>query len=139
MIVHGSILLLIGLLFIACAMFLPSLLVAQNKELQQPGGPTPEQMNTILLATYGVMGAAGILPGFLQIFAGVSNLQLRGRVLGIIALLSGLVGIATCYCFPTSLGLCIYGLVIYFNESSVNAFALAAQGTTIREIEQMAN
>jgi hypothetical protein len=139
LIVHGVGLTLMGLLYITMAFIMPSVITAQNRQMLRPGGPSPEQMTMILYATYGVMGAGGILPGVLQIFAGISNLRFKGRVLGITALVGGLVGVATCYCLPTAIGLCIYGLIIYLNESAVRAFALVADGNTVEQMEQMAN
>lgn len=140
MIVHGIMLVLVGVLYVGMAFVMPSFVLAQNQQMKQAsGGPSPEQMNTILLVTYGLMGAAGFLPGILQIFAGLSNLRLKNRILGLFALLGGLVAVATCYCLPTAVALGVYGLVIYFNESAVKAFALAADGMTVEQIDQLAN
>lgn len=139
LIVHGVMLTLVGLLYVGMGFIMPSILQAQSQSMQPPGNMNPEQMKIILLATYGAMGAGGLLPGILQIIAGISNLRFRGRVLGIVALASGLLGVATCYCFPTSIGLCVYGLIIYLNNSAVRAFALVAEGNSVEQVERMAN
>lgn len=139
LIVHGVMLTLMGFFLIGMAVVMPTFIAAHNQQLKQPSGPPPEQLQTILLATYGLMGAAGLIPGILQIVAGVNNLRLRGRVLGIVALLGGMVAVGTCYCAPTAIALAIYGLVIYFNDTAQKAFALGAEGRTMAEVEQMAN
>jgi hypothetical protein len=54
-----------------------------------------------------------------------------------VALVMGSISIGTCYCAPTSIALLVYGLIIYLNNSAVQAFALAKQGLTWSDIEKM--
>lgn len=135
LIVHGSMLLLAALFFIAMSAFLPNLIAKTPPPANaSPNGPTPEQMATILTGTYLFMGTAALLPGILQLVAGIRNLYPKGRTLGLVALFSGVVSIATCYCAPTSIGLLIYGLIIYFNPTAIRAFELGKQGITLTDM-----
>ena len=138
LIVHGALLLLTGGVLIAVSIVMPGMIAAQQQKMQQPpNGPSPAQMQTILFATYISMGIAGFIPGIIQIVAGILNFGLKGRVLGIVALVMGSISIGTCYCGPTSIALLVYGLIIYLNNSSVQAFALAKQGLKWSDIEKM--
>ncbi len=139
LIVHGAMLLMMGVFLVGVAIALPIIAMSEiAEEAQDPDGPTPEQMKMILLGVYGGMGTAGLIPGVVQIVAGIANLRLKRRTLGIVALAFGLISMGTCYCTPTAIALCVYGLVIYLNQSAVQIFALGAQGKTFAEIEQMA-
>ena len=86
--------------------------------------PPPEMFGAIYIA----MGVATILGGILKVVGGVRNVSLKSRVLGFIALGSGLLSFASCYCIPTALGLGIYGIIVYVNQKSAEAFAMAESG-----------
>ena len=138
LIVHGVLLLIMGGFLIGISIFMPGMIAAQQQKMQQPpNGPSVAQMQTILFATYISMGIAGVIPGIIQIVAGILNFWLKGRILGIVALVMGSISIGTCYCAPTSIALLVYGLIIYLNNSAVQAFALAKQGLTWSDIEKM--
>jgi len=49
-------------------------------------------------------------------------------------LFSNLLAVFTFYCAPTSIGLIIYGLIVFFNADVRRAFEMAAQGATTLEI-----
>jgi hypothetical protein len=66
---------------------------------------------------------------------GIRMLKFRGRTLGIVALSSGLLSIAGCYCLPTAIGLFIYGLIVLLNEPVKRAFAMGEQGRSASEIQ----
>jgi hypothetical protein len=83
------------------------------------------------------MGSAGIVPGIIQIIAGIRNFRLHGRIFGIVALVTGVLSIGTCYCAPTSVALMVYGLIIYLNNTSTQVFSLAQQGLKWSDIEKM--
>lgn len=136
LIVQGTMAILMGLLFIGAAIFVPQVIAADMQRQRPPGGPSLEEMRMILLATYGVMGACGVLPGILQIYAGFQNLWLRGHTLGLVAICGGVVNLGTCYCFPTALALMIYGMIIYLNPTTKMAFELAKQGQDYEMIMQ---
>jgi hypothetical protein len=139
LIVHGSMLLLAGIFFLIMAAFLPGIITSSQQVQAAPAnqnGPTPEQLSKLLTGTYLVMGLAAFLPGLLQLVAGIRNLYPKGRTLGIIALFSGLLSVASCYCAPTSLGLLVYGLIIYFNPTAVRAFELGNKGVKLDQMLQ---
>lgn len=83
---------------------------------------------------YGVMGAASLGSGILHAVAGWRNYFFRTRWLGIVALVAGLGALFTCYCFPTSVALMIYGLIVYLNAQSARAFEWGQQGMSREQI-----
>ena len=139
LIVHGSMLLLAGIFILIMAAFMPGI-IASSQQAQaapaNPNGPTPEQLSKFLTWGYVLVGMAVVLPGLLQLVAGIRNLYPKGRTLGIIALFSGLLSIPFCYCAPTSLGLLVYGLIIYFNPTAVRAFELGNKGVKLDQMLQ---
>jgi hypothetical protein len=76
--------------------------------------------SAIALLFVGLLVAAG---GALRVLAGALNLAYLGRWLGIVALVVGCLSMATCCCMPTSLGLLVYGLLVYTNSDVRRAFA----------------
>ncbi|HVX11794.1 MAG TPA: hypothetical protein VHC22_11485 [Pirellulales bacterium] len=80
------------------------------------------------------MGASGVLAGALHAIAGWQNYFYRRRSLGIVALVTGLGSLFTCYCFPTALLLMGYGLIVYCSAQSAWAFAAAQQGMSREQI-----
>jgi hypothetical protein len=142
MIIQGTLSLLMGLFLLGSAFIFPALLAADVSRQRGPmppaPGPTPDQLAWILLAAYGAMGLCGVIPGALQIYAGIQNLWLKGHTLGIVAISAGVITIGTCYCLPTSLGLLVYGLIIYLHMTTKMAFQLAKDGHTFDSIMQMA-
>lgn len=140
LIIHGGLCLLMGLFLAGMAAFMPTVLAAQANQGRPPqAGPTVVQLQWIMMATYGGMSASALIPGLLQLLAGLANLQLKKRTLGIVALATGMLAVFSCYCLPSSLGLAVYGLVIYLNSSAQQAFALSNEGRSFDEVVQMAN
>ncbi len=135
LIIQGSLAIVVGLFFAVAAFAFPAMIAA---DMKRQGNLQFEQMQTVMLITYGGMALCGILPGLLQIYAGIQNLWLRGYTLGLVALGAGAFAVGTCYCFPTSIGLLIYGLVIYLNHTTKQAFELAKEGHTYDDILRMA-
>lgn len=79
---------------------------------------------------WGIMVGAGLLssvvhlvPGALQIWSGWRMRQRVGRTLAIVALSSGLATLLGCYCFPTSLALFIWGLMILLDDGTREVMA----------------
>ncbi len=131
MMVQGGLDLLAGFGLIAMGVFMGFAMqdaFAQNPEFQQGDGPSPETMVNIMSFGYGGIGVAMGIIGLLNLFAGYRNWQYKGRTLGIVALIGGLGTIFTCYCAPTSLALCIYGMIVYLNDSSSLAFRMGEDG-----------
>lgn len=90
------------------------------------GGPAPPA--ALFGGIYLVMGIPTLIAGVLKIVAGVRNVKYRGKTLGFIALGSGILSAASCYCIPTALGVAIYGLIVYLNQNSARAFELGETG-----------
>ena len=88
-----------------------------------------------IAAMYGVMGIVCGACGVLRITAGMFNLRFRRRQLGLVALGVGLVTVFTGLCAPTAIGLGIYGLMVYFNDSVIAAFHLGSTGKSRLEID----
>jgi hypothetical protein len=122
---------------IAMGVALPTILTQQLA--QQGGGPgddfPPEAMTWIMLGVYGGIGLVMVIVGLLRIVAAIRNYRFRGRILGVVSLIGGLVTAFTCYCAPTSIALAVYGLVTYFNPQVTQAFALGEAGHTKDEVE----
>lgn len=135
MIVHGSMSLLAGLLFVGIAIMVPAVMAAEGR--RGPNGENFDQMKWFGFALYGSMGLCGLVPGGLQIYSGIQNFRLRGYTLAIVALGSGVLQMFTCYCIPTALGLLIYGLIIHLHGSTRLAYELAKQGHNFDSILAM--
>src|SRR5690348_108319 len=81
------------------------------------------------------LAAIFLIPGVLHVWAGVLNLKYRGRGLGYWALwVGGVVGSNLVICFPTALGLLIYGLMVYGRPEVVEAFEMGEAGSSPEEI-----
>jgi len=93
-----------------------------NRPAGRPGEPAPELFFGIFMAVFGVICVICIISGVLRIYAGVNNIKHRKRKLGILSLCFGAVTALTMYCLPTSIGLLIYGLIIYLNPEVKRAF-----------------
>jgi hypothetical protein len=131
MLVQGTLELLFGVTMGILATTLPQ---AFMEIPQEPNSPPPEQVGKAVGVIYGGMAVAALIAAVLHIAAGVQNLRLRGRVLGFVALIGGLVSGFTCWCFPTAAALGVYGLIVYFNGAVSQAFRMADSGRTASEI-----
>ena len=100
-----------------------------------PVAPFPVGFEWMMLAVYGSMGLISLVIGVLGIWAGIRMMRFRGRTFGIVALSSGLLSIAGCYCLPTAIGLFVYGLIVLLNEPVKRAFAMGEEGRTAAEIQ----
>jgi hypothetical protein len=136
LIIHGLLCSVMGLFLGAMAIMMPAQVMAQMKA---QGNPVPPNMEMILIATYGTMAASGLIPGLVQVIAGVQNFRLRNRIFGLVAFGIGALATGTCYCAPTAIGLLIYGLVIGLHETTKRAYELAAKGHSYDEIMHMAS
>lgn len=78
----------------------------------------------LLLVTLAVVGITHLVPGALQVWAGVRVRTFRGRGLAMAALTLGIVTVVGCYCAPTSIGLGIWGLIVLLDGEVARRFAL---------------
>ncbi len=134
MIIQGVLEILMGLGLFAMALFVPAIMNQQGGGPQMPA----EQLQVAKLVvwiTYGVGGGVAIIAGILRITAGIRGLYFRSYGMGLASHFVGLLSLMTCYCLPTSLGLCIWGCIVYFNSDVKHAFKLGRNGQSPAEIE----
>jgi hypothetical protein len=137
MAVHGAINCLAGAIAAFYAIFMPAIMAeAQQQQAAQGGAPMPENMG-LYFAIGGTIYAVVLIGlGLLLIFAGVSVANYKRRTLAMIALMSGLVTLFTCYCFPTSFLLGIYGMIFLLNQPVAFAFDLRGKGYSVQDIQK---
>ena len=136
-IVQGSLITLYGIGLGVLAFVMPVFIQAQGgiPVAPIPVAPFPVGFEWMMLAVYGSMGLISLVIGVLGIWAGIRMMRFRGRTFGIVALSSGLLSIAGCYCLPTAIGLFVYGLIVLLNEPVKRAFAMGEEGRTAAEIQ----
>ena len=96
--------------------------------------PPPEAMMKMVSWIYGLAGGSLFLVGIIQLVAGVRNFFLRSRVFGLVALGLGVLAAFSVICAPTSLGLAIFGMVVYLSPAVTHAFQLRKDGVSRDEI-----
>jgi hypothetical protein len=132
MIVNGALVSLMGLLYICLGPAMFALMKLGPAGTGPGGRPNPAGPSTaeatFLSAFYVVIGLPVLAAGILNIVAGIRSLKYRGRILALVALFSNLAPLFTCYCLPTSLGVMIYGLIVFFQSDVADAFARVADG-----------
>ena len=121
-----------GLLFCGMAPFM-YFMFQQMEEFQRE----PEMVTFTWGPTgyYIFAGVSCLTAAVIKTVAGIINLKYRGRVLGIVALISGFMSFPTFYCAPTAIALMIYGLIVYLNSHVALAFRMGKQGYTSRQIQ----
>lgn len=137
MMVQGGLDLLAGLGLIGMGVFMGVAMrqgILENPQMQQGNGPSPEVMADVISWVYAGLGVVLLIIGTLTAYAGYRNWKFKGRTLGIVAFVAGLGTIFTCYCAPTSLALCIYGMIVYLNAPVATAFRMGEEGFSGDEI-----
>ncbi len=126
LIVEGGLEALMGIFFCVMGPVMMAL-ISSAPPPSSPGAappPPPELFGGIYIG----MGVVTLLGAILKIIGGIRNVSMKGRVLGFVALGSCVLSFASCYCIPFALGVGIYGLIVYVNERSAQAFAMAEGG-----------
>jgi hypothetical protein len=136
MIIHGVLTSLVGLLLSLAGPALFALISLDKGNRGAHARKEDEMILTVLSVVYVVLGLMALTAGLLNLIAGIRGLKFRGRTFGLVALFSNLLCLFTVYCAPTSLGLMIYGLIVYFNRDVARAFELAADGVPPEEIRR---
>ena len=138
-IVQGGLVTLAGLFLVAMAALVPVIMRADGAfggvGPGNPRRPMPADAEWFILVIYGCAGVFAIALGVLNIVGGVSMMRFRRRTLGIVTLSCGLLSLFGCYCFPTALGLFIYGLIVLLNAPVKRAFEMGAEGDTSKDIQ----
>ena len=146
MIVQGILNSLAGVAAGFYAFFMPQIMTEMRADMAKQaagngGGngaappPLPENFEQMFLIGGSVFAVALLFLGILSIFGGIGVMRLERRGLAITSLCLGMLTIATCYCFPTSLALGIYGLILLLNQPVMQAFSLRAEGYPVRRIQ----
>ncbi len=110
--------------------------MAQQAAANGQPSPMPPNMGQTFAIGGSLIAILLFVMGALLIYGGIGVIRFQRRGLAITALFVGLSSILTCYCFPTSLALGIYGLVVLLNGSVALAFQLRKQGHLPLEIQQ---
>lgn len=119
MIVHGVLLAGAGIYFLVFGVLFAHNVAAAPGE---PAGPDA-LMSSVMLGASGVIGVVDLLPGALQIWAGVRLRSFRSRTLGLVALGAGVMTVLGCYCAPTSIALLIWGAIVLTHDDVRSRFA----------------
>ena len=77
------------------------------------------QMVSIGYAIFGVF--IGVM-ALLRLISGIMILRKRGRLFAIVVSVLGLASVFTCYCSLTSVGLCVYSLIVLIQPSVIAEF-----------------
>jgi hypothetical protein len=128
MIVNGALVSMMGLLYTAMGPLMCTMITLVPPA--GPGGPNPEDklVFSAISGIYVVIGVPTLVCGVLNIVAGIRSLSFRNRILALVALFSNIVTVFSCYCCPTSVGLMIYGLIVFFQPDVARTFAQVAKG-----------
>jgi hypothetical protein len=78
-----------------------------------------------------------VVGGSLKAFAANRNRRFVGRKLGLVALWSALPTATVWMCAPTGLALLAYGVTVYRDKRSREAFSLGESGKTVEEIHTL--
>jgi len=72
--------------------------------------------------------------GGVRIFAGLRIHRLKGRVLGILSVSTGMLTALGCCCLPTTVALFVYGLIVLLNQPVTQAFQRVKSGESVNSI-----
>ncbi|QDS94191.1 hypothetical protein FF011L_29690 [Roseimaritima multifibrata] len=121
--IHGGIVLMLGF---CAAMFPVIALIAQVE---------PDEEMWMVVGVYGVIASGLFLIGTLQMLAGWKAIQFRNPFWVYTGFGALSLGLFTCYCTPTSLGLLIWGVILMVHNDVKYAFEL---GKTMNRTEVLA-
>ena len=129
--VQGGLECLMGLFTGGIGVFFAMMLQAErnNPGNRNNGGP-PAGMEWVFGGVYLGIGLVVLAAGILRLYAGYRNFWYRGRILGIVSMVCGMVSVFGCYCAPTSIAMIIYGLIVFLNPAVQAAFQMGEQGTS---------
>ena len=135
-IVQGALLTLMALVCLGYGIFfafLPGIVPeAERAQMQAESGA----MFTIVSAALIGLGVFVLAVAILHIVAGIRVLKYRGRGMIMATWLLGLLASITIYCAPTSIGLAIWGLIVFLNPAVKTAFKMVEDGMEKREVER---
>ena len=105
---------------------------AERAKMQAEAGPMFE-----IIAAIGIgLGVFVLLISAMHFIAGIRALKYRGRGFMMVTWFLGLFASITMYCAPTSIGLAIWGLIVFFNPAVKTAFKMVEDGIDKKEVER---
>lgn len=104
----------------------------QLQDLGATPGPTNDNIFQFVGPSILLVGLVQVLPGLFQSVAGWRLFHWHGRGFGMASLVSGLLTLVTCYCFPTSLILLAWGIYVLSRPDLAERFRLATDGARTR-------
>lgn len=117
MIVHGILVGGLGLyLLVFGGFFAQSVATAPTSSGEDP-------LAGFMVGVIGVIGGLHMIPGVLQVWAGVRIRAYRSRGLALAGLGLGLVTVLGCYCSPTSIALLVWGAIVLLHGDVRGRFA----------------
>ena len=133
-IVQGVLLLMMG---VGCIGY--GFLIGNMPEMMPPEDRARLQAETagtfeVISVVAFVMGAIILVISIMHFIAGIRNLRYQGRIFTVVTWLLGLLASFTCYCGPTSVGLAIWGMIVFLNPAVASAFKMAEEGMDRKEI-----
>jgi hypothetical protein len=131
MIVNGALATLLGAFYAVMGPFVVTMMQAERRHTD----PDEKMVMQIIGYVYPAIGIPTVIAGILTLVAGIRTLWFRGRILALVALFLNVFPMCTLYCAPTSLGLLVYGLIVFFNADVARAFRMAADGMPAGRIE----
>ena len=84
-------------------------------------------------------GSAIFIAAVLRIWSGIAGFKFKRRKMAIFASVLGMTSALTMYCSVFSIGMLIYGLIIYFDRNVKRAYEMAEQGMTPDQIRDPRN
>jgi hypothetical protein len=133
MILNGSLQLLLGVMFVGMLVFMAVVTLRDEAGDSPPG----ERLSLAIMVVFYVgLGLVLLLAGVLSILAGRRARTFRSRRFVLIGLFANAAVLPTFYCAPTSIGLLIYGVLVFYNPDVVRAFELGDQGVPAAEIDK---
>ena len=135
-IVQGALLLLAAFGCAAYGMFfayMPTMMPeAERARMRAESGPVFEIVGSVIIG----LAVLVLVISLLHFIAGFRALKYRGRSFIMVTWFLGLFGSFTMYCAPTSIGLAIWGLIVFFNPAVKSAFDMVENGMDKREVER---
>lgn len=131
LIVEGGLEALMGILLCVMGPLMMAFLSSAPPPSSPGAAPPPP---ALFGAIYIGMGVVTLVAATLKIVAGIRNLRFKGRTLGFVAFGSTVLALASCYCIPTALALGVYGLIVYLDGRSAQAFQMGESGMSPEQI-----
>lgn len=138
MIVQGVMNVLAGATVGLYSIFMPTFIEEFQREAAAKGQANEMPPDFAMILTIGGSAIAVLigLLGILVVWSGIRVIQYRSHTLAIVMLCASMLTLFTCYCFPTSFALAIYGMIVLLNSPVRFAFDLRSQGHQVVDIQR---